>query len=366
MAPNNFNKTNEVRSFRSPRETVFYLLSRQFLLVDESCLENCKTTIALLTKLGFIINYKKSKLTSSQERTFLSFTINSHLLFSILPEPKQVFYITRLFPTASFNWRNSRGRGTWLANLQAMIMMPLLTTLQDFHWRLRTLSLPSSVQKPRFSSFAAPFSDASDIDWGVSFGSMKTHWWWSNEGKKDIIFTELKAVDYALRSLANDIRDQTLHIRIDNTRARSHSLLTYLLQKLTQNMKSLYPGFLILIAERLSDKAFWRKNTRFQCWIQRWHHWLQERWRNIRNQSGSQQNNFATYGTLNSYRSALALIIDAGFGTDKSIKRFCRGTAILKPSKPKYDSTWDPLPVVSYSASFKPHDKLSLELFIRK
>ena len=76
----------------------------------------------------------------------------------------------------------------------------------------------------------------------------------------------------------------------------------------------------------------------------------------------------ASYGTLNSYRSAISLVTNVNLGSDERIKRFCKGMSVIKPSKPKYALTWDPAPVQTYLSSLSPHESLrgysSLELQI--
>lgn len=49
----------------------------------------------------------------------------------------------------------------------------------------------------------------------------------------------------------------------------------------------------------------------------------------------------ANYGTLNSTRSALAVISQENIGDNSLIKRFIKGSAKTRPCKPRYDSTWD-------------------------
>lgn len=80
----------------------------------------------------------------------------------------------------------------------------------------------------------------------------------------------------------------------------------------------------------------------------------------------TQLQSVATYGTLNSYRSALSLITNVSLGSDERVKRFFKGVSVIKPSKPKYALTWDPAPLISYLASLWPHENLSLELLTRK
>lgn len=73
-----------------------------------------------------------------------------------------------------------------------------------------------------------------------------------------------------------------------------------------------------------------------------------------------------SYGTLNSYRSAVSLITNASLGSDERLRRFFKGVSVLKPSKPRYALTWVPAPVITYLASLWPHERLSLELLTRK
>lgn len=56
----------------------------------------------------------------------------------------------------------------------------------------------------------------------------------------------------------------------------------------------------------------------------------------------------ASYGTLNSFRSALSLIIDKDTYNRDTISRFFKGIFKMKPTFPKYHSTWDPNIVLEY------------------
>lgn len=73
-----------------------------------------------------------------------------------------------------------------------------------------------------------------------------------------------------------------------------------------------------------------------------------------------------TYGTLNSYRSALALIVIGDIGQQPVIKRFFRGVAQLRPQSAKYEEIWDPDPVLCYLKTLWPHDTLSFEDLSKK
>lgn len=76
--------------------------------------------------------------------------------------------------------------------------------------------------------------------------------------------------------------------------------------------------------------------------------------------------NVGSYGTLNSYRSALSLISLVDLGTDPRIKRFFKGVSILKPQKAKYNETWEPATVISYLKTLWPNKDLSLERLSQK
>lgn len=73
-----------------------------------------------------------------------------------------------------------------------------------------------------------------------------------------------------------------------------------------------------------------------------------------------------SYGTLNSYRSTLSLIMSYDLGNDVRMKRFFKVVSVLKPQKPKYKFTWDPLPVLTFLKSWYPNDKLNLEQLSQK
>lgn len=72
-----------------------------------------------------------------------------------------------------------------------------------------------------------------------------------------------------------------------------------------------------------------------------------------------------TYGTVNSYKSALALIL-GNLTENNEIKRFMRGVFRLRPPAPKYDLTWDPGIVLNYFSQKWPNESLNLETLSKK
>ena len=73
----------------------------------------------------------------------------------------------------------------------------------------------------------------------------------------------------------------------------------------------------------------------------------------------------AKYGTINSYKSALALLLGSMLDDDR-IKRFMKGVFKLRPTKAKYNLTWDPNIVLNYLSQQWPNEDLSLEALSKK
>ncbi|XP_051168956.1 uncharacterized protein LOC127286542 [Leptopilina boulardi] len=73
-----------------------------------------------------------------------------------------------------------------------------------------------------------------------------------------------------------------------------------------------------------------------------------------------------TYGTLNSYRSAVSLVLKYDLGSNPLVKRYCKGFSIAKPSRAKYKDIWDPDIVLRYLEELGPNEKLNLETITKK
>lgn len=74
----------------------------------------------------------------------------------------------------------------------------------------------------------------------------------------------------------------------------------------------------------------------------------------------------ASYGSLNSIRSSLALLFGPEIGIDPYIKRFFKGVYNLRPVKPRYDRTWNPKIVLDKLSLWYPNDKLDLQRISKK
>lgn len=72
------------------------------------------------------------------------------------------------------------------------------------------------------------------------------------------------------------------------------------------------------------------------------------------------------YGTLNSTKAALSLILGSNVINNSQIKRFMKGVSKLRPSLPKYNFTWDPAVVLDYLSNLYPNEDLTFEVLSKK
>lgn len=79
-----------------------------------------------------------------------------------------------------------------------------------------------------------------------------------------------------------------------------------------------------------------------------------------------QFNRGGSYGTINSHRSALSLLLGSSIGSNESIKRLLKGIFKQKPCIPKYIGTWDPQIVLNHVADWFPNRNLSLDKITKK
>ena len=68
----------------------------------------------------------------------------------------------------------------------------------------------------------------------------------------------------------------------------------------------------------------------------------------------------ASYGTINSHRSAISLLLGNSIGSDEQVTRLLKGIFKCRPNIPKYNSIWNPQTVLDFMAKWYPHTNLSL------
>lgn len=72
------------------------------------------------------------------------------------------------------------------------------------------------------------------------------------------------------------------------------------------------------------------------------------------------------YGTINSAKSALSLILGSDSIKDPQIRRFMKAVYKLRTPLPKYNITWDPTIVLNYLSNWYPNEGLSFEILSKK
>lgn len=77
-------------------------------------------------------------------------------------------------------------------------------------------------------------------------------------------------------------------------------------------------------------------------------------------------NQKASYGTLNSERSAINLLSAIDLGSDSSISRFFKGVFKNRPPRPKYNSIWSTETVLNWAEALEPIGSLDLKLLTFK
>ncbi|KAL0842367.1 hypothetical protein ABMA28_014488 [Loxostege sticticalis] len=77
-------------------------------------------------------------------------------------------------------------------------------------------------------------------------------------------------------------------------------------------------------------------------------------------------NEGAQNGTLNSCRSALAILLGPNISKDDRIQRFFKGVFRLRPPLPKYNYTWDTNCVLEHLCQWYPNEEMSFDKLSRK
>lgn len=73
-----------------------------------------------------------------------------------------------------------------------------------------------------------------------------------------------------------------------------------------------------------------------------------------------------SYSSINCIRSAISLIVSVDCAEDSRVKRFFKGISNLRPSRPKYDQTWDPKIILDFYNDKAEDKDLSLKDLSKK
>lgn len=224
-----------------------------FLLIElsyQKCSENVNSTLSTLERLGFVINYKKSKLIPTQQIKYLGFVFDS-LNWSIsLPEEKKssisimcqkiisnpvlsiehlsclIGTIIAACPAIPYGMLYTKvlERKKFISlkkyggNYQAKVELDP-TELSELKWWI--CALAKSFAPVRQQSYKLEvFSDSSTYAWGGTCESEVVRGFWTQtEALNHINYLELKAAFLSLKSFTKDLRNSNILLRIDNTTA---------------------------------------------------------------------------------------------------------------------------------------------------
>lgn len=73
-----------------------------------------------------------------------------------------------------------------------------------------------------------------------------------------------------------------------------------------------------------------------------------------------------SHSSLNCIRSAISLIVKSDIAQNLMMRRFFQGLSKIRPSRPKYDYTWDPKIVINYLNTQDSNEKLDLKMISKK
>ncbi|XP_067213058.1 uncharacterized protein [Linepithema humile] len=398
LAPFVFTKIMKpVASFLRKRGYVSIIYLDDFLLIGDSfedCKSNVDMTLHLLTKLGFLINHKKTVLTPSRQQRFLGFILDIKNMFIYLPEDKRITLAARVLSFLSKSETKIRDFASFIGalifvcravpygllyvrdfeslkfqacensgdNYEAHMTLPS-NLVSDFKWWVHTLASPNIGKPLRRQRFQHEiFFNASLSGWGAAMDNQKTHGWWTTEEKEEHInWLELKAAYYAFRCFANEQPAPDVEEHFPGSR---EIILQAFRRKgipesaLATSLASLSEGTLKQYARPIKLWWLYCKNKS--------HDWFQPDIGVALEFLAAEMKNISAYGSLNSIRSALSLITNVNLGSDSRVKRFCKDAAVLKPSKPKYALTWDPNPVIAHLRTLTPHSSLDRKTLTHK
>lgn len=244
-----------LRYFRERNVTLIAYLDDFCVISDSqiSCQNDVRFVLDTLGSLGFIINKEKSCLSPSRRCKFLGFIYDSNKLTIELTKEKRekifdlivkmqgvkqckikffahfIGLIVSACPAVKY------GR-LYTKKFEREKFLALKKSRQDYNskmvirdainedliwWKSCILITVNNIKQDKY--VLEIFSDASKTGWGVVCGDNDTHGWWSLEDSKEHInYLELKAAYYGLKCFANNIKSDSILLRIDNTTAISY------------------------------------------------------------------------------------------------------------------------------------------------
>ncbi|CAD6218299.1 GSCOCG00011431001-RA-CDS, partial [Cotesia congregata] len=169
-------------------------------------------------------------------------------------------------------------------------------------WRINAIIGSCPIRTHKYT--LEIFSDSSLSGWGCYCKGKEAFGFWNKEERKNHInYLELLAAFFAIKCFTSKLSNQEFLLRLDNTTAIAY----------------------------------------------------------INRAGGVQYPHLTSYTTLNTARSTISLISAYDINNDGLISRFLKSVFKQRPSKPKYNSTWDVVPVLKYIEKMHPLSQFKLK-----
>ncbi|XP_070152512.1 uncharacterized protein [Polyergus mexicanus] len=310
-----------------------------------------KETINFLQGLGFIINYEKSLLVASQKCKYLGFIINSVDFTLNLTDKKKNQII---------EFANEFKKGNSYKIRKFAKFLGILTAVAYGFIHCKRLE--------RQQFLALKFNG----DWGCYCNDISTFGFWNEkEKKRHINYLELLAAFFALKCFASNLSQSEVLLRLDNTTAisyvnRAGGVQLFNLMNLPGNLEMRQdpsispPPF--TGGRQIIRTAFLRKGIsedsvdvmidsitkslkQYECNLKCW-------W------------DYTHTKRLDIFNSNTSDIIE--FFNSRYKKGAKYSVFKQKPTKPKYNTTWDITPVLNYIEKLHPLKQLKLKVAAEK
>lgn len=131
-------------------------------------------------------------------------------------------------------------------------------------------------------------------------------------------------------------------------------------------MKNIPENAIPTMISSISDKTLLQYNTTFKLW---WNFCMKNKLSVFKSGvreviiflQGILKNKTHKFGTFNSHRAALSLLLHDNITQDVNLKRFLKGISNLRPALSKYNITWDTKLVTDYLEKLHPLEDLNLK-----
>jgi hypothetical protein len=216
-------------------------------------IQQAQAVVTLLQQLGWLVNFKKSVLTPTQQLEYLGFVLNTRSMTASLPllklrdirrsikqvldkphrqTPRVVHSLTMRIQAATFAIFPARLYTRHLLYFKNQVVKSDAdwdrprtldqTSMEELQWWYQNLKKWNGRSLLPTTPTQTVLVDASNTGWGFTWGKQRAHGYWApQEATQSINWRELKAVHLALKTFPIPT-NSTILIRTDNTTSLSY------------------------------------------------------------------------------------------------------------------------------------------------